>query len=104
MSGPADRFYQQGTYQFEHERIGRFNLFIVPVGKAGDGRFRYEAAFNYGKTETYYETGGNVVAVAPTWSVANGGGAIAAPSLSCRRRSSGCWTPKAARCGSISTT
>jgi hypothetical protein len=46
FSGPADRFYPQGTYQLEHERIGKFNLFIVPIGKASDGRLLYEAAFN----------------------------------------------------------
>jgi hypothetical protein len=36
----------QNTYIFEHARIGRFEMFIVPVGRA-DATYRfYEAVFN----------------------------------------------------------
>ena len=34
------------TYDFEHQRIGRFQMFITPVGPAEPGRCYYEAVFN----------------------------------------------------------
>ena len=43
--GPADSFLGQGTYAFEHEGMGAFELFIVPVGQA-PGIFHYQAIFN----------------------------------------------------------
>lgn len=43
--GPGDRLLQQRTYMFEHEKIGRFDLFIVPLGREG-GAFQYQAIFN----------------------------------------------------------
>lgn len=46
FNGPADRLYPQRMYPLEHDRLGRLNLFIVPVGRAQDGRFLYEAVFN----------------------------------------------------------
>jgi len=47
--GPRDPFLPQQVYRLEHERIGEFDLFLVPV--AGDEKsFRYEAVFNYFKT------------------------------------------------------
>src|SRR2546423_5559763 len=45
FQGPHDRLLPQGTYQFEHEQIGSFPLFIVPVG-AAKGGIQYEAVFN----------------------------------------------------------
>ncbi|HLX68302.1 MAG TPA: hypothetical protein VKV04_01625 [Verrucomicrobiae bacterium] len=33
-------------YDFEHERIGRFQMFIAPVGPAEPGACYYEAIFN----------------------------------------------------------
>ena len=45
FSGPANRPLSQKMYTFEHEQIGVFDLFIVPIGKEPDG-FRYEAVFN----------------------------------------------------------
>ena len=45
FTGPIDRPLDQRTYPFEHERIGRFDLFIVPVGADRSGR-QYEAVFN----------------------------------------------------------
>jgi hypothetical protein len=44
--GPANIFLPQGTYSFSHERMGDFDLFLVPVAKEESG-FRYEAVFNY---------------------------------------------------------
>lgn len=43
--GPADRLLAQRTYWFESPPIGRFELFIVPVGRDPDG-IRYQATFN----------------------------------------------------------
>ncbi|HWX21117.1 MAG TPA: hypothetical protein VN578_14545 [Candidatus Binatia bacterium] len=43
--GPADRLLPQRIYPFECEQLGRFELFIVPIGRDENGA-RYEAAFN----------------------------------------------------------
>jgi hypothetical protein len=43
--GPADRLLPQRMYWFESAAIGRFELFIVPVGRDPNGT-RYHAAFN----------------------------------------------------------
>ena len=45
FSGPADRPLGQQTYRFRHERLGAFDLFIVPVS-AENNRRQYEAVFN----------------------------------------------------------
>ena len=45
FTGPRPPFLPQRTYLFEHERIGAFDLFIVPIGEDQNG-FRYEAVFN----------------------------------------------------------
>src|SRR5437667_11819046 len=37
FSGPGDRLLPQGNYAFEHDQIGRFVLFIVPIGKDREG-------------------------------------------------------------------
>lgn len=49
--GPLDRDVQQGSYSFEHEELGSFELFIVPISRQEDG-FVYEAAFNRVKKGT----------------------------------------------------
>lgn len=43
--GPLDYFLPQRTYRMEHEQLGDFELFIVPVRK-DDAGFYYEAVFN----------------------------------------------------------
>jgi hypothetical protein len=43
--GPARPFLSQGMYRLAHERMGEFDLFLVPVGRDGD-RYLYEAVFN----------------------------------------------------------
>lgn len=43
--GPRDRFLGQGTFPVAHPGLGRFDLFLVPVGQEADG-FLYEAVFN----------------------------------------------------------
>lgn len=49
-----------GTRAEDHER----DTYRIVVGARGDlsetGNLKYDAFFNYGRTETYYETGGNV--------------------------------------------
>ncbi len=40
----------QSIYSMQHEKMGQFDLFVVPIAQQGDG-FRYEAVFNYYKTE-----------------------------------------------------
>lgn len=42
---PVQQLLPQGTYQMEHEEMGSFAIFIVPIGQAEPG-FRYEAVFN----------------------------------------------------------
>ncbi len=44
--GPASSFIQQGMYRLCHEKLGEVDLFLVPVGRDGDG-FQYEAVFNH---------------------------------------------------------
>ena len=46
FQGPRDRLLPQGTYQFEHEQMGSFPLFIVP-GTSGPHGLHYEALFNH---------------------------------------------------------
>jgi hypothetical protein len=45
FDGPADHPLPQRIYAFEHERLGQFDLFIVPIGNER-GRFQYQAVFN----------------------------------------------------------
>jgi hypothetical protein len=45
FSGPSDRLLTQQTYKFEHDRLGCFDLFIVPIGRTSAG-CEYEAVFN----------------------------------------------------------
>jgi len=45
FQGPANLFLPQRTYTLEHEILGKFDLFLVPVGKNTKG-FEYEAVFN----------------------------------------------------------
>jgi hypothetical protein len=45
FQGPGNLFLPQRTYTLEHEVLGRFDLFLVPVGKNSNG-FEYEAVFN----------------------------------------------------------
>lgn len=69
---PGTAAYDAGTFTFfrfnndigtraeDHKR----DTYRVVAGFRGDltdvGNWKYEASFNYGRTETYYETGGNV--------------------------------------------
>lgn len=44
--GDATQPLDQNTYRFEHARLGRFEMFIVPVGRPGETHCYYEAVFN----------------------------------------------------------
>jgi hypothetical protein len=48
FDGPAEPYLPQTVYQLKHERMGEFELFLVPIAKNDQG-FRYEAVFNYFK-------------------------------------------------------
>ena len=43
--GPLDQFLGQGMRSFDHEKLGQFELFIVPI-KQDDKGYYYEAIFN----------------------------------------------------------
>ena len=43
--GPSSPKLLQAIYRFEHQEMGAFDLFIVPVKRVQDG-FHYEAIFN----------------------------------------------------------
>ena len=45
FEGPANQPLGQRTYRFAHERLGFFDLFIVPIGADRNAR-QYEAVFN----------------------------------------------------------
>lgn len=43
--GPLDVFLPQRMYQMQHDRLGAFGVFLVPIGQAPDG-YSYQAVFN----------------------------------------------------------
>jgi hypothetical protein len=43
--GPLEKFLGQGLRQFEHDELGHFQLFLVPI-KQDDNGFYYESVFN----------------------------------------------------------
>ena len=45
FQGPREPLLNQGSYRFEHDEMGDFTLFIVPLRQDEDGTF-YEACFN----------------------------------------------------------
>lgn len=47
FSGSREFQLPQGMYRLEHEAIGGFDLFIVPVVPQDDQYFYYEAIFNF---------------------------------------------------------
>ena len=46
FTGPTNLFLPQGIYTLAHERMGAFDIFLVPVGR-DENTFHYEAVFNY---------------------------------------------------------
>lgn len=45
FNGPLSLFLQQRIYNFEHDDLGAFSLFLVPIGKTKEA-FQYEVIFN----------------------------------------------------------
>ena len=43
--GPRERFLGQGIRPLDHEKLGRFELFLVPIREDAEGYY-YEAVFN----------------------------------------------------------
>lgn len=43
--GPLTPHFPQGTYSFEHSKLGTADLFVVPLGPESEG-MRYEVIFN----------------------------------------------------------
>lgn len=43
--GPLKDFLEQGMREFEHDEMGEFELFLVPIKQDDDG-FYYESVFN----------------------------------------------------------
>lgn len=48
FSGPSDCYLPQKTYSVEHDKMGAFDIFLVPIGRDDRG-YSYEAVFNYNK-------------------------------------------------------
>ena len=48
FSGPSDCYLPQKTYSLEHDRMGAFDIFLVPIARDEEG-YNYEAVFNYFK-------------------------------------------------------
>ncbi len=48
FDGPAEVVLAQQTYSVDHEQMGTFQIFLVPIAKLDKG-IRYEAVFNYYK-------------------------------------------------------
>ena len=48
--GPREPLLRQSVYTLEHESMGAFELFLVPIAQDERGS-RYEAVFNYFKEE-----------------------------------------------------
>lgn len=46
--GPSQPYLPQSTYSLQHDEMGQFEIFLVPIGR-DDESFRYEAVFNYSK-------------------------------------------------------
>jgi hypothetical protein len=46
FDGPSSPLLPQRTYRLEHARLGRLEIFLVPVARGADGRVSYEAVFN----------------------------------------------------------
>lgn len=50
LRGPAGLYIPQGTYHFEHDAMGAFDMFIVPIRQDQSG-LDYEATFSYLQSE-----------------------------------------------------
>jgi hypothetical protein len=57
FDGPGGTRLPQNVYSLTHNQMGQFDIFLVPI--SGDRKgFRYEAVFNYFKSEPPAVAGG----------------------------------------------
>lgn len=54
FTAPSSRSFAQNTYEVEHAALGKFSLFLVPVGMRSGGKQKFEAAFNRCNQNTVY--------------------------------------------------
>ena len=45
FEGPSNLLLNQAIYRLEHAELGDLDLFLVPIGRHGEG-FTYQAVFN----------------------------------------------------------
>jgi len=57
FTGPPGSFLPQGLYQLQHEQMGTFDIFLVPTSN-DQKSYRYEAVFNYFKSQPPAVAGG----------------------------------------------
>jgi uncharacterized protein DUF6916 len=48
FKGPSEPYLAQRTYSLQHDRMGAFDVFLVPIARDEQG-VRYEAVYNYFK-------------------------------------------------------
>lgn len=58
FAGPAESFLPQGTYAMEHDRMGQFDIFLVPI-VSEESDVHYEAVFNYFKPKSDKDSQGD---------------------------------------------
>ena len=57
FDGALDRYLPQRLYRLTHEAMGELDIFLVPIEKK-ENAFRYEAVFNYFRSEPPAVAGG----------------------------------------------
>lgn len=45
FAGPGDLLLQQQIVPMHHPSLGQLEIFVVPIGRGGDGHFQYQAIF-----------------------------------------------------------
>jgi hypothetical protein len=50
FTGPLEPHLPQSSYTFQHDEMGEFEMFLVPLSR-NEQASRYEAVFNYFKSE-----------------------------------------------------
>ena len=48
FKGPSEPYLAQNTYLLQHDRMGKFEIFLVPIAR-DEQSVRYEAVYNYFK-------------------------------------------------------
>jgi hypothetical protein len=57
FTAPSSSSFKQNTYEVEHAALGKFSLFLVPVGMRSGGKQYFEAAFNRCNQDASYGLG-----------------------------------------------